>query len=363
MDEFSLKFGTLRKGLTAAVIASLKFLLLPVLILSILMSMGEGASDEVLQTWSQLFADWRMYFLMFSPAIVGLAFMYGFYWKGSYSRAIMGIFKAPVMATLGYMLILGGGLQAAMDSVEVEMDLMLPLYLMLVMIGFGLLFIVGEFYDYRMEYRQKRLAKLGQPPLPDEPREDPELHRWSHDFKLRYGLWSSGFKAARKSFSGYILWPMLLFAIIAAVLVRVNDALPVDLSTEMMTVSGMILLVGLVLVALSFFKGFYPKGSVSRMTFWLFSVAVICWWLWTITMGGKMVLDVADMITLNVNYQTLVLLFMLVASLWGVYAVAEYFSYRNDWAENDYRPVKEEEAKRNKELRKARLKAEKEAAQ
>ncbi len=74
---------------------------------------------------------------------------------------------------------------------------------------------------------------------------------------------------------------------------------------------------GLFMVGLAFFKGFYPKGSVSRMTFWLGLVAVVCLWIWFFLFGGSLIIDIADMVELSVGFTPIVLILMFAAALWG----------------------------------------------
>jgi hypothetical protein len=90
------------------------------------------------------------------------------------------------------------------------------------------------------------------------------------------------------------------------------------------------LLIGIPIAILSFFRGFYPKGSISRFTFGAIVVVLACLWIWSVTRGGALALEF-DQFGLSISFTGLVLLFILAAALKGVYYLAEMFSYRREW--------------------------------
>ena len=91
----------------------------------------------------------------------------------------------------------------------------------------------------------------------------------------------------------------------------------------------MVAALGMVVAALSFFRGFYPQGSMSRMAFGVASMAAAGVWLWTFAKGGSILLEGATW-----NWDRLhghrppspgaV-------ALRGAFYVAEMLSYRKEW--------------------------------
>ncbi len=62
-----------------------------------------------------------------------------------------------------------------------------------------------------------------------------------------------------------------------------------------------LLILGILCITiLSFFRGFYPKGSISRFTFGAIITVLICLWIWMVTMGGNLILEFEQFgVTLN----------------------------------------------------------------
>ena len=87
---------------------------------------------------------------------------------------------------------------------------------------------------------------------------------------------------------------------------------------------------GVVVAALSFLRGFYPKGSMSRMTFGVASMAAAGVWLWIFAKGGRIVLE-GDDLGLGIDYTLIVVLLIVALALRGAYFVAEMLSHRQDW--------------------------------
>jgi hypothetical protein len=350
MSDFNFKYGSAGGAVVAALVALFGYLVFPYLLLTSLILMMSGLEvDENL--WTAIFEDWRQLIFVLSVPLIILAFFRGYYWKGAYSRLSVALVMGAIFIVLVWMLQLDGRVQSALDAEELDLQVSTFIYFFLGFAALWILFYVGEYFDERKEFEKRRNLVLNVPPPMPEKLEDPRKHLWWHDFRLRYGKYALGFKSARRYYGRFMVWPILFFMVVTAALLKVNDLVPFELQNELEDAVTLLFYTGLVLVGLAFFKGFYPKGSVSRMTFWIALVAVVCIWIWFFLFGGSLVVDIADIAELSIGYTPIVLILMFAASLWGVYAAVELWSYRYDWKANHFRPVNEKVKKRKDEKR------------
>ncbi len=91
-----------------------------------------------------------------------------------------------------------------------------------------------------------------------------------------------------------------------------------------------VIVLGIPIVVFSFFRGFYPKGSQSRLVFALVTAAFVCLWIFFVLRGGRFDIEV-ETVAITMDLFPLVMLFVLAAALGGVYYTAEYLSYRKEW--------------------------------
>jgi hypothetical protein len=339
LSDFSPRFGSITPGIFSAILAAMGYLVFPYIILTGLLTMLNGLDVSDASAWTSMFEDWRQIILILSLPLIALAFFKGFYWKGSYSRLSFAIVMTVIFAVLVWSLQLDGRVQAALDGEDFDLQFTAFIYFFLGFVAFWALFNVGEYLDERREFERRRHVVMNlPPPMPITP-EDPRKHKWWHDFRLRYGSWAMGFKTARRYYGRFMVWPILFFMVVTATLLKVNDLVPFELQNQMEDAIMLLFWAGLAVVAMAFFKGFYPKGSVSRMSFWLVMVAGICVWIWIFLFGGRLAIEIADMVQLSVGFTPIVLILMFAASLWGVYAMVEYISYHRDWVINHFRAV------------------------
>jgi hypothetical protein len=137
-------------------------------------------------------------------------------------------------------------------------------------------------------------------------------------------------------------------------------------------ISAHMVMLGIPMAALSFFKGFYPKGSFSRLIPAVAMVMITLYWIWVIGLGGKFVFDSVEEISINLDFSRLLMLVMVGTGLWIVYYVLELVLYRPEWKAGGFpkdlleeRKVRREARRKAKEERKAakqRAKEEKIAA-
>jgi hypothetical protein len=362
MSEFNPKLGSFRSGTIAAVLGMVKYLLAPMLIFYLLSIVMKGMGTSETLEWSRIFVEMEMVTLMFAPMLVLFSFLSGFYPSGSYSRATFAILRVPILAVFGFSLLLDGRVQTALEGQGIDLDLVLLFYFFLAILALRMMRDVGELIDNRRDLLRLSALRLGtKEPMP-EVLEDAKGHRLRHDLRLRYGRYVPGFKEAQRSLSRFIIWPMIIFMLITTVLANVAESSPVGFQLDLRSTSDILWMIGLPLVVLGFFKGFYPKGSVSRLAAWMAMVALIALWIWYFTLTGMVEATLVDMATIDLDYRAIVFLFIIAEALWALYALVEMISYRPDWKANNFRPVDEARSQKDRELRKVQRRLDRQRA-
>ena len=150
-----------------------------------------------------------------------------------------------------------------------------------------------------------------------------------NEFSIHHGRWSKGLLAAVGGLVKYVAVPVLLLFILTALLESAGGEEFVQ-QLALPELTTLVALLGTIVAALSFFRGFYPKGSMSRMAFGVASMAAAGVWLWTFAKGGSIALEGGDM-ALGIDYMAIVLLLLLAVALRGASFVAELLSYRKEW--------------------------------
>jgi hypothetical protein len=152
------------------------------------------------------------------------------------------------------------------------------------------------------------------------------------EFSLKEGKLRGGLFSAIGGAVKYVVVPVVIFTMVAAFLAALNglsDNLGLSMVSDLRNAA---LILGIPIIFLSFFRGFYPRGSHSRMTFALLTTVMVGIWIWFVMRGGQFQLS-ATRAELNMDISPLVLLFIFAAALGGLYYVAEMFSYRKEFLE------------------------------
>lgn len=163
-----------------------------------------------------------------------------------------------------------------------------------------------------------------------------------NEFALRLGRPSRGILAAAGAAVKFLVVPLLLIYALITLLKEAGGEEYVGVLGLDALVQTVVVL-GIAITALSFFRGFYPKGSLSRMAFGLAAMAATGAWVWVIARGGELVLDV-DQLGLEVGFTGLLLLFLAVVALRALFYVVEMRSYRQEWLASLAAPIQPEAA-------------------
>lgn len=346
LGEFDKKSLSLVKGGLTAVAHGLKYLVIPYILLAVGLMALTGMDGP--QSVADLLRELQTLVLIFGIVLTVLGFLKGAYPKGSYSRFTFGIAAAVLVIVYVFSLLLNGRTESVISREAFEIDL----YAIFVLYFFPALLAVlmqfGEFADHR---RPWLTANGMAAPMEKEKAED---HRFYHDFRLRYGSLYQGLKLSRSALIGFVVIPIIVLTLFKAGLSSLNAE---EVDSLMANLDGMVsnvVLLGLPLAALAFFKGFYPRGSFSRFVPAVVMVLLTMYWIWALGLEGRFVFDSIEELSMTLDYSMLLLLIMAGTSLWIVYHVLELLIYRPGWKEGGFqKDLREKNARKSKKAENA----------
>ncbi len=146
------------------------------------------------------------------------------------------------------------------------------------------------------------------------------------EFSLSEGKVSAGILSAVGGGLTYLLVPIIIVTFTSALITKAG----VEEQLRAGEILSMVVIFGIPITILSFFRGFYPKGSRSRFIFGALTAALVCLWIWFVTLGGSIAVDMGQF-GLALSFTGLVYLLIFAAALRGVYFLAEMVSYRREW--------------------------------
>ena len=344
VGEFSWKNANLNKGIISAALHGVKYLVLPlVLIMFASTALSNFDAPRAIET---MLLEIQTLVLIFGAVLLVLGFFKGAYPKGSYSRLSFGMTVAVLAIFYAFSLLLDGRLEKEFADTLFELDLDLLFALYFIGAAFNILVQFGEFIDHRRAWME------GTEYAAPREKEDPKEHRWIHDFRIRYGSLINGLKLSKRTLVGFVIIPLVFVIILKAAFSSLDFEQLDQLTSSLDRVSTFMLVLGLPLTALAFFKGFYPRGSVSRFIPAVTMVLISLYWIWVLGLEGKMVLDVMDNITFSLDYSALLFLIMCGTALWIVYYTVELWLHRPEWKEGGFQKdigKKKERRKRRKD--------------
>jgi bacteriorhodopsin len=151
-----------------------------------------------------------------------------------------------------------------------------------------------------------------------------------NEFSIYLGNAGKGIVSSVLAASKYILAPIFVLTALATFLSQMEGASMITGQIDLARLKDNVLVLGTLIALLAFFRGFYPRGSLSRCVFGVAVSLLVCIWIWVIAMGGNMTLTMEEA-SFSISYLGFVLLFILAAALRGAFFAAEMLSYRKEW--------------------------------
>ncbi len=364
LGEFDKKHLSLVKGGLTATVHALKYLVVPYALFAVGLMVLNGQDGP--QRFDDLLRDLQTLVLIFGIVLTALGFLKGAYPKGSYSRFLFGLTAAVLAIAYAFSFLLNGRTEDVISREAFELDLYLIFTLYFFPALLAVLMQFGEFVDHRRPF----LEKEGK--LEAKPAEEPGDHRFFHDFRLRYGSLFNGLKLARSTLIGFVVIPLIVIILLKAGFSSLNVEEVDSMMSNLDDIGTFMVMLGVPMAALAFFKGFYPKGSFSRCIPAVAMVLVTLYWIWVLGLEGRFVFDSIEEISIVLDYSKLLMLIMVGTALWIVYYVLELLLYRPEWKAAGFpkdllqnRKARKEAQRKSKEERRAakeKAKEEKKAA-
>ncbi|MBI0583442.1 MAG: hypothetical protein ISF22_04360 [Methanomassiliicoccus sp.] len=253
LDDIGLARGTFTDALITAAVKALLFIVLPILLIGLLTL--AGTNDQV----SSGAQEMRTNVLVFGSMLVAISFAWAYHLRSSKARLFLGLVGAVVLVIYGYSVFMTGGFSRAMSGLgwTVHGDLAFGIVCYLALRS-ALRFV----RDY--DFFRKALMKSEKEVAPFTPRLG-----WG-EFDRRLGSFSSAASTANRVIWGIVVrWSVLimLFMWMLAFLGFASKDTGAGFLSVLSTIVGAILLMGVPMTVLAWFKGFYPKGTVSRTVF------------------------------------------------------------------------------------------------
>lgn len=151
-----------------------------------------------------------------------------------------------------------------------------------------------------------------------------------NEFSPSIGNVGKGIAASALAAAKYLIVPILVLTALTTLLARVDETSIISDQIDLERIRFYVLVLGVPITALAFFRGFYPKGTLSRFAFAAAITALACVWIWEVMMAGNITLELEGF-GFSLSYVGLVMLFILGAALGGVYYLVEMLSYRREW--------------------------------
>jgi hypothetical protein len=249
--------------------------------------------------------------------------MRGFYPKGSFGRLTFSLGYVLFLVVYIYLVLVGRGLNDWFFDNGIHFDYDLIVLLIMIIPAFQAIEALGELIDERKPWK----ARLGFPIKGKQLNVDSMLL----DFNPRTGKIGNGAKAAKRSYIGWLLVPFLILSLVSGILDDVTQiANNVALAQEIGDIAGAIAPFALIIIALSFVWGFYPRGSFGRLTFGILKVPFILLLVNAIFLNGALEQALWNS-DLKITLGPIIELFLIYAALVALIPVCELIDYRREW--------------------------------
>ncbi len=323
--DFSLRVGippmaqreARNKLLLLIIIPALLLLLIPPLVSSLIDVPFEG-----LRLFTVL-ANIAGSLLLLGLALLPIAWMRGFYPKGSFGRLAFSLAYVLFLIAYIFLVLVGHGLNDWFFDNGIHFDYGLMVLLVMIIPAFQAVEALGELIDERKPWK----ARLGFAITGKQLNVDSMLL----DFNLRTGKLGNGAKAAKRAYVGWLLVPFIILSILSGVLDDMTQiANNVALAQEIGKIASAIAPFALIVIALSFVWGFYPRGSFGRLTFGILKVPFILLFVNAIFLGGALEQALWNS-DLKITLAPVIELFLIYAALVALIPVCELIDYRREW--------------------------------
>ncbi|HUL40277.1 MAG TPA: cell envelope integrity protein TolA [Methanomassiliicoccales archaeon] len=341
--EFTTKIGTVSLGASSAekfvrsTITRFPFLI--VLIVLLLSIFGFGDTSSTLKFLQFLEAIGAIFLLVGIPMTI-LAFFVGFYPKGSISRSFCDLLNSILFILLIYWLFVASGLTELITNSGLIISMTPIILAILIWAAIDVIRVGAEYRDERRTW--KKSVGYDVPPKKKKFFQIPPESRW-YDFNPSIGKFSRGTVDAKREVFRFVTIPEVIILLVIGA--ARSTSLTGDLFNIMETWSVNILIFGLLIAFITFWKGYFPPGTYSRLLFGLLLVPGLLLYVGGLELGGELN-DALKAIGLIVPMQLINLLIIIMVFFVGVLQFGEFGDYRRNWKiavgkkVKPYKPIK-----------------------
>jgi hypothetical protein len=326
--EFTTKIGTVSIGASNAekmirsTITVIPFWL--ILIIFILSAFGFGDTENSQRFLDVLLAMGGLFLLLGIPMAI-LSFFVGFYPKGTISRTLCDLVNSILFILLIYWLFVASGL----PDIITDSGLILSLTpLILAILIWAVVDIIRVGAEYRDERRNWKKS-VGYDVAPKKKkffRIQPES-KW-YDFNPSIGKFSRGAVDAKKEILRFVTIPEIV--ILLAIGAMRSAGTTGTLYSIMETWSVNILIFGLLIAFVAFWRGYFPPGTFSRLLIGLLIVPSLLLYVRGLELGGTLDEALKD-VGLVLPMEEINLLILIFIAFIGVMQVGELLDARRSW--------------------------------
>ncbi|MDW5562799.1 MAG: hypothetical protein SA339_06190 [Methanomassiliicoccus sp.] len=253
LTRLGLAQGTVSDAVTVAGVKAVIFIVVPFVLTTLLLLGAEG--DQTISGLEEV----RTNAILFGVPVVIISFAWAYHLRITKARMLFGLIGAAFLVIYSYGIFLTGGFSRAMTG----FGWVLPA---IQLFGLSCYLALGSATRFVRDYQFFRTALARS--TSSAPDYRPKLG--AGEFDLRLGSYAAAASSTNR-FIGQVVvrWSFVLlaFAWLFSLLgfdSTGNGAAFIDIITNMV---GLILLLGIPMVVLAWFKGFYPKGTISRTVF------------------------------------------------------------------------------------------------
>jgi hypothetical protein len=331
--EFSLKLGIVPEANKQARSSLLSFIILPVLLILIvppLVAVYISLPTEVNELLAALSNAANLMLVLGIPLFV-IAWFFGLYQKGSFGRLTLGLVYAAFLVLYIFEVLGTTNLEQGLIDLSVNFDYDLFVILIMIVPLFVAISTLGELVDEHNAWKQRLGLPVKIKPLNLE-------SKWL-DFHPRVGKIGDGAKLSLRAYVLFIIVPAVVLTLISESIDDMDFQNSIGLADVFIQVLDAIIVFSIIIVILSFFRGFYPKGTFSRAVFGVLVIAFMLILLNAAFLEGGLKKAFSDSgATLDFDLILLVLLLYITLGFVGV--LAELIDNRRTWKKIIGRKVK-----------------------
>jgi hypothetical protein len=315
VTDLGLARGTVTDALITAAVRGVLFIVVPLLLIFLLLS-GPN-KEQVISGWQEV----RTNVLIFGAILVVISFAWAYHLRSTKARLMFGLIGAGFLVVYGFAVFLTGGFNDAISGLgwKLPADLLFGV-VCYIALGSALKFI----RDYQFFRKLRTRSK-------EEVAYKPKLGLGEFDWRL--GSISSAASLANKVVRRTIVrWSIILILLTFLLSLTGFGSNPaesgyLDILSNM---AAIVLLMGIPIVIMTWFMGFYPKGTVSRTVADVGRSLSIVFLIFLIFVQSGLT-EAANTSEVNFPFLPIVLALVLWAVIDVLRAIGEYGDERRPW--------------------------------